>query len=520
MAQIEIYAKRIESKHALFMFDACFAGSLFALRDAVPEVINYKTREPVRQFITSGSAEESVPDKSIFREQFILALTTEEADSNNDGYLTGTELGTFLQNKVVNYSYGNQHPQYGKIRHSALDKGDFVFVVTPEIENEINETIIEENINRYGGIQLESEIDGQFYIDGVFQCDVKAGATYVFNKISTGVHILNIKGSDNWSEKIMIIADKTTIIKSIKVVKKSHIKVISYKTGKLYIDEIYIQTIEKESEQTINDIDPGKHIIKLLDLNQSDEIWVKDFELISGETKVITIGTKEIEYIPYDFVFIKGGTFQMGSNSGNLNEKPVHNVTVSDFYMSKYEVTQNEWSYLMGENPSFHICDKCPVERVSWQDIQIYIQKLSEKTGKNYRLPTEAEWEYAAGGGSSARTIYAGTDSLNLLKDFAWYGSVWYETELRMTNIVGIKEPNSLGLYDMSGNVSEWCFDRFGVYESHDQINPYGNNINPNRVFKGGAFNDFDNKCRISSRDHSNIQNKNKTIGFRLVYTE
>ncbi len=132
MSQIETYAERIDSKHALFMFDACFAGSLFALRDAVPAVINYKTREPVRQFITSGSADETVPDKSIFRQQFVIALTTNDADSNNDGYLTGTELGTFLQNQVVNYSYENQHPQYGKIRNQYLDKGDFVFVINKQ----------------------------------------------------------------------------------------------------------------------------------------------------------------------------------------------------------------------------------------------------------------------------------------------------------------------------------------------------------------------------------------------------
>ncbi len=129
MQQIEVYARRIQSKHALFLFDSCFSGSIFSLSRAVPEHINYKTAQPVRQFMTSGSAEEQVPDESIFRRQFIAALLG-EADVNGDGYITGSELGEFLQGSVVNYSKSSQHPQYGKIRDPNLDKGDFVFVLS------------------------------------------------------------------------------------------------------------------------------------------------------------------------------------------------------------------------------------------------------------------------------------------------------------------------------------------------------------------------------------------------------
>lgn len=137
MQQLEVYAKQIQSKHALFMFDACFSGSIFALSRAVPENITYKTAKPVRQFITSGSADETVPDKSVFRDQLIAALSG-EADGNHDGYLTGTELGEFLQDKVVNYSKNSQHPQYGKIRNPNLDKGDFVFSLKSAIQQPDN----------------------------------------------------------------------------------------------------------------------------------------------------------------------------------------------------------------------------------------------------------------------------------------------------------------------------------------------------------------------------------------------
>ena len=127
MQQIEVYAKRIQAKHVLFVFDSCFSGAIFSLSRAIPENISYKTAKPVRQFITSGGVDETVPDKSVFAQQFVRGLAG-EADVNQDGYITGTELGGFLQDTVVNYTRGSQHPQYGKIRNPMLDKGDFVFV--------------------------------------------------------------------------------------------------------------------------------------------------------------------------------------------------------------------------------------------------------------------------------------------------------------------------------------------------------------------------------------------------------
>jgi len=129
MQQMEVYAKRIQAKHALFLFDSCFSGSIFSLTRAAPSYINYKTNQPVRQFITAGRANEKVPDESIFRAQFISALEG-EADTDEDGYLTGNELGTFIEKKVINYSKESQHPQFGTLRNPNLDKGDFVFTLS------------------------------------------------------------------------------------------------------------------------------------------------------------------------------------------------------------------------------------------------------------------------------------------------------------------------------------------------------------------------------------------------------
>jgi len=145
MQQMEVYARRIQAKHALFLFDSCFSGSLFSLSRAIPEHISYKTSRPVRQFITAGGADEKVPDESIFRRQLVAGLNG-EADQDKDGYVTGMELGEFLQKKVINYSKGSQHPQYGTLRDPNLDKGDFVFVLKniPQVDRSLTQLDLEE----------------------------------------------------------------------------------------------------------------------------------------------------------------------------------------------------------------------------------------------------------------------------------------------------------------------------------------------------------------------------------------
>jgi len=168
MENFNSYAREINAKHVLFLFDSCFSGSIFALARAVPAVITYKTSEPVRQFITAGAADETVPDKSIFKQQFLEALKS-EGDSNKDGYVTGTELGEFLQTQVVNYSRESQHPQYGKIRDPRLDKGDFVFIVPlalpPKTTFDPNQYQTEANrlaANKAQWEKWQSEMGGSF----------------------------------------------------------------------------------------------------------------------------------------------------------------------------------------------------------------------------------------------------------------------------------------------------------------------------------------------------------------------
>ncbi|OQY05201.1 MAG: hypothetical protein B6I20_01695 [Bacteroidetes bacterium 4572_117] len=201
-SQIEIYAKQIRSKHALFLFDACFSGAMFSTERTVPEALSYSTTGPVRQFITSGSENENVPDESIFCKQFIKALTSKNADLYRDDYLTATELGEFLQTNVVNISKNKQHPQYGKIHHKVLNEGDFLFILA--------DTILHRDNSVYGTIRLKSKIGGDLYFDGRKIQAISENSTLVLKKIHPGSHFIEIKGKQIWEDSIWVYGEKLT----------------------------------------------------------------------------------------------------------------------------------------------------------------------------------------------------------------------------------------------------------------------------------------------------------------------
>lgn len=215
-----------------------------------------------------------------------------------------------------------------------------------------------------------------------------------------------------------------------------------------------------------------------------------------------------------NMIFVKGGTFQMGSNDGSSYEKPVHSVRVSDFYIGKYEVTQAEWKKIMGNNPSsFNDCENCPVENVSWNDIQDFLKKLNAKyPGKKYRLPTEAEWEYAARGGIQSKGFaYSGSNDLS---EVGWYS----DNAGSKPHPVGQKKANELGLHDMSGNVWEWCADWYEKYPAAAQTNPTGPAKGSARVGRGGSWRYGAEACRVSDRRSWRPGSlRYGHLGFRMV---
>lgn len=218
-----------------------------------------------------------------------------------------------------------------------------------------------------------------------------------------------------------------------------------------------------------------------------------------------------------EFVLVKGGCYQMGCGSWTDScyddEKPVHEVCVDHFYMGKHEVTQGQWGKVMGNNPShFKKCgESCPVEEVSWEDVQEFIKKLNDQTGGKYRLPTEAEWEYACRSGGKKEKYSGGksTDST------AWHGFNSGE----QTRKVGTKTPNGLEIYDMNGNVYEWVRDVFDsdAYSRHSRHNPLHEVFGMNRVVRGGSWNVGPGDVRCASRYFVVEFHRANYLGFRLV---
>ncbi len=220
-----------------------------------------------------------------------------------------------------------------------------------------------------------------------------------------------------------------------------------------------------------------------------------------------------------DMVFVEGGTFTMGAannqkKDAESDEKATHQVTLTSFYLCKYEVTQELWTAVMGNNPSHFKGGRQPVEDITWDDCQLFIQKLNTLTGKNFRLPTEAEWEYAARGGKLSKGYkYAGSNSI---AEVAWYIA---NSGNRPQN-VGQKKANELGLYDMSGNVYEWCQDWKGPYQREAQTNPTGPEEGTYRVNRGGRWCGSARACRTSDRSMSAPDYHFYHLGMRLAITE
>ena len=216
-------------------------------------------------------------------------------------------------------------------------------------------------------------------------------------------------------------------------------------------------------------------------------------------------------------VSVKGDTFTMGATSeqgsdADSDEKPTHKVTLSDYMIGKTEVTQELWQAVMGSNPSNFSGNNLPVEWVSWNDCQEFIKKLNSLTGLNFRLPTEAEWEYAARGGNKSKCYkYSGSNDIDSV---AWYIST---INLSGTKPVATKAPNELGLYDMSGNVREWCSDWYGDYSSDSQTNPKGPSSGSYRVGRGGSWYYSAGTCRVSNRGSNYPGNRYFNLGLRLA---
>lgn len=426
MQQIEVYAKRIQSQHVLFMFDSCFSGSIFDVTRSgrTPNHIRAKTAQPVRQFITSGDAEEEVPDQSIFRREVVAALNG-NADSDQDGYITGTELGEYLHKQVVNYSHRSQTPQHGKIRNRHLDKGDFVFVLP--------RPSVAERASTPSHQPADSHSEPQYW-------DIVREGGY--------------HPDDLWDF------------------------LRAYPAGR-FAPEARLRLRHQQRQEASRAATPPHMFTNEMDMA---------------------------------FKLIPAGRFHMGAQDSLPDEQPVHQVLIRQpFYLGIYEVPQSQWQAVMGTNPSAFQGDmRRPVEGVSWNDVQAFIAKLNAIEGEGtYRLPTEAEWEYAARAGGWPDT----TPDAEAPPADAWCNT----NSERATHPVGRLQGNAWGLYDMRGNVWEWVQDWYGPYAAELAIDPQGPESGVYRVLRGGSWFTPAVKCRSTARSRWPADDRDPDIGLRLV---
>ena len=225
--------------------------------------------------------------------------------------------------------------------------------------------------------------------------------------------------------------------------------------------------------------------------------------------------------VSFNMVRVDGGSFMMGNSSGDaeIDEKPVHKVTLTDYYIGETEVTQELWLAVMKDNPAMFIDKMKPIEKVNWEECEEFILNLNELTGKEFRFPTEAEWEYAARGGAQSQKLkYSGSNSIN---DVAWYDRNAYKkgeySPSYGTHVVKTKQPNELGIYDMSGNVYEWCQDWKDWYSGSSQSNPKGPSSGKFRVVRGGSWGHKSSFCRSTDRSQEAQDTRSQYIGLRLA---
>lgn len=355
-------------------------------------------------------------------------------------------------------------------------------------------------------------MSAEIYIDGKHYGQTP---NYI-NEILIGSHTLKLEKSGCAPiTKTITIKENETLSINEKLQTGKEITISTDKTGdKIYVDGNYVGTSPITSNLSYDSHNikaerNGKEVSKTISVSQSG--GENNVKLAFFGNQTITVNG-----VSFTMVAVEGGTFQMGATSEQgsdaySDEKPVHSVTLSDYYIGETEVTQELWQAVMGNNPSTFSGSQRPVETVSWNDCQKFITKLNRLTGKNFRLPTEAEWEYAARGGNKSKGYkYSGS---NTIGNVAWYE---YNSNSR-THDVKTKTPNELGIYDMSGNVWEWCQDWFGSYSSGSQTNPTGPSSGSYRVLRGGCWNGDAKGCRVSYRSSNSPGRRNSNYGFRVV---
>ncbi len=528
----------IQAKHILLVSDSCFAGDFFrGSRGTLPEVTDVVIKKAYerssRQAITSGGVE-PVSDagfggNSVFSHFLVAALK-----ENKKPYLIPSDLFPSVKAGVAQNA--EQFPQLGALHGvGGQEGGEYVFFLKQEdrlkdisAASKARQQELEQ-LKRMEADAARAKDKEQAEIAKKEKELAALDAQIAAMKAKLGTSAAG--PNDSLQAMVAMVKQQETEAKQLEDLKKqrqaeeskrqSEIRKLKAEAGSQRRAEIE-RDIAAYNE--IANSAYGKDMIpaawKSLTSKYPEAQKVAQGDVV-GFRKACALSAPDYTdpVTGMKFVLVNGGCFQMGETfgDGHSDEKPVHEVCVDDFYMGKYEVTQGQWKAIRGNNPSnFSNCgDNCPVEQVSWDDAQEFIRIMKQRTGETYRLPTEAEWEYAARSGGKNEK-WAGTSIESELSEYAWYTS----NSGGKTHPVGQKKPNGMGLYDMSGNVWEWTADWFDeeYYQNSPKDNPKGASSGDSRTLRGGSWDIYPRRLLAANRNRLGPTYLNYYTGFRVLF--
>ena len=325
------------------------------------------------------------------------------------------------------------------------------------------------------------------------------------SKICTAIDECDIVLFMHSSEHRNIDYEHDWTIRELSYADQKHKRVVLLKLDESLLDNYFLLMFGAQNYIDVRDSERFEHLMSDL------RVWL-NIPIELPPTDII----QDIDSLKFKMIFVEGGSFFMGKATppkkrAFFDEYPAHKVTLNDYYIGESLVTQDLWKKVLGYNPSSSKNDTFPVEQVSWNDVQVFIRELNMLTGRKFRLPTEAEWEYAARGGKNGKGhCYSGSNNLDQI---GWYAN----NSNSKTHPVKIKNPNELGLYDMTGNVEEWCQDLIGNYEISPQVNPIGAIKGPGRVYRGGCYSSMKRTCQLTFRRYASEKFSSPCLGFRLA---
>ena len=520
------FIKDISCKHILLISDSCFAGSFFeATRDLIHEPLSDSLKAfdtPSRWVITSGRKQKVKDGQSGKGSPFSHFLVKELEKNTGDLFLSA--LGNQVKLATHAHTETYQTPRSEPLQIHGHEGGEFIFrKKTPHkksldpLQQDVsawNEAKRAHSLQAYESY-LKNFPEGEFVELAQSRIAQLSAYSLKDKDIAAWKAAKEQDSLEGYQGYLREFPEGEFAFLAERAQERKR------KTGNRRKEEQH----RKEKIQAY--IEEGEALFLEEDYEGAIECWEEALEIAKGaekkeiEKKLAEAKEKQkpkshtlLEDLGIEMITIEGGSFIMGSEDGDKDEKPIHEVNLSTFQLAKTPITQKQWEKVMGKNPSYFTgCPDCPVEKVSWNDTQEFLQKLNQQTGQSFHLPTEAQWEFAARGGNLSKGYsYAGGNDPN---EVAWHSkNAGYKT-----HPVGQKKPNELGLYDMSGNVWEWCQDWYDSYPSGPQTDPIGPTSGDKRVIRGGSWLRYASVLRVAYRGRWYPDRGDDYIGFRPART-